>query len=124
MIIDTVNGWEAEKLENYCSRKDFSIKGLRAHLQNISQRQNAKGAIQYAKMLWDCSEHISLEMVNILLDYHPEIACIEFKERWGVPSYALHRACKNVHCPHDVILLLLDKNPAALRHSCVIGDGP
>ena len=121
--VDTVNGWEAERLENYCSRKDFSVKGLNTHLQNISQRQNAKGAIQYAKMLWDCSEHISVEMVNILLEYHPEIASINFKERWGFPSYALHRACKNVHCPHDVILLLLDKNPAALRHSCVIGDG-
>ena len=37
--VDTVNGWEAERLENYCSRKDFSVKGLNTHLQNISQRQ-------------------------------------------------------------------------------------
>jgi len=115
-------------LKEYCDEKtdEFSLEGLRQRIDQIPKRfiQDVlqeklfiQDVLREASMLCGC-KNISLDMIHCLLEYFPEGISSKFDT-----AYPLHFACNNEHCPQDVIQLLVEACPAALRISSTFEGG-
>ena len=63
---------------------------------------------------------VSLEIIECVLTAFPSAVYCQYG---GSEAFPLHVACYNYNCPSEVITLLVKKNPDALCHFSLVGDG-
>ena len=114
----------AEYLNQYCNEDGLSITGLRERIEQIPQ-MFIQDVLRESYMLCG-TKIISLDVIKCLLEYYLEGASAEIEtyHDWGEgKAYPIHFACKNEHCPSDVIEFLMKQCPAAIRHLSIIEGG-
>jgi len=119
-----INGKFVNYLNQYCNEDGMSIIGLKEHIENIPQIF-LQDVLHEADMLCG-SKNVTLDIIKCLLEYYPEGASMEIKCYSGsgeVKAFPIHVACKNKHCPSDVIEFLMKQYPAALRQISIFEDG-
>jgi len=123
-------------LEQLCESDALSIDSLRKifDLDIISTKDNfetLKGddledSSFFHKACWN--KNITMDIVKHILNYYPQACrhttdefCIIRSPVHRTSAYPLHFACLNSYCHSNVILKVLENNPDAIYHQCVIG---
>jgi len=80
----------------------------------------------FHKACWN--KKITMDIVNHILQFYPR-ACDNITDEFCMidtpvhrtSAYPLHLACLNSHCHSTIVLEILEKNPDAIYHQCIIG---
>ena len=126
-------------LEQLCSSDALSIDSLQKifDLGIIStDREDAETGLELFDDLQDSSffhkvcwnKKITMDIVNYILDIYPDAChnitdefCIIRSQVHRTSAYPLHLACLNSNCDSSIVLEILQRNPDAIYHQCVIG---
>ena len=122
-----------KELEELCTSDKLSIDALQKKLNqyksliinNADQHHNS--VLFYQACM---NKNVTLDIIQELLIYFPN--AVETLGQYSSPGvendeeskgYPLHFCTYNENCPSEVIQILIEKYPAALRESCFINNG-
>jgi len=126
IINDMVN-----KLEKACKSDSISLESLQETTKLIPSKFVSGSCFLHQACL---NKNVTLEIIEYLLEYHPEAANIEYTDpprgyydddncQIMKKAYPLHVACMSEACPDSVIQLLVERNPTVLTKLCLLNNG-
>jgi len=106
-----------DALKEFCKSDDLSLAALREKISQLSTDDITQETYNKHPFLHSIcmNEKVTFEMVKLIIDSFPCVASwhtANYHDRI-TPTYALHCACKNEHCPSSVIELLVKEHKAA-----------
>jgi len=137
---ETHTQYITEVLYELCKSDELSIKSLQETINNPLIRTDYnydKQSLRYVFHQACDNENVTLEIIELLLHYinnvrgFPNVAQVVSNEFAALvdgdtdsmnEAYPLHVACCNENCPNDVIRLLIEQYPLALKHLSNIND--
>ena len=120
-------GGGSNHTEQLCESDALSINSLQKIIElDIIENDDLEGSSFFHKACWN--KNITMDIVKNILQLYP-MACDGTTDEFCIintlvhrtSAYPLHLACLNSHCHSTIVLEILEKNPDAIYHQCVIG---